>query len=101
VPEPSDIHIDKFRLSGFWDTELDSVLRNLRAQTLLFAGVNLDQCVYATLMDAHCLGYDCVLVEDCAATRSPGFCTEATLYNVERGLGFVTTSASLLGARPG
>lgn len=100
VPEPSDIHIDKYRLSGFWDTELDSVLRNLRAQTLLFAGVNLDQCVYATLIDAQCLGYDCVLVEDCAATRSPQFCTEATLYNVEGGLGFVTTSAALLAARP-
>ena len=99
TPAPSDIHIDKYRLSGFWDTELDSVLRNLRVQTLLFAGVNLDQCVYATLLDAHCLGYDCVLVEDCAATRSPGFCTEATLYNVERGLGFVTTSSALLAAR--
>ena len=100
VPEPSDIHIDKYRLSGFWDTELDSVLRNLRVQTLLFAGVNLDQCVYATLLDAHCLGYDCLLVEDCAATRSPQYCTDATLYNVEGGLGFVTTSAALLAARP-
>jgi len=100
IPEPSDIRIDKYRLSGFWDTELDSVLRNLRVQTLLFAGVNLDQCVYATLMDAQCLGYDCVLVEDCAATRSPSFCTEATLYNIEYGLGFVTTSAALLAGRP-
>jgi ureidoacrylate peracid hydrolase len=100
VPESSDIHIDKYRLSGFWDTELDSVLRNLRAQTLLFAGVNLDQCVYATLLDAHCLGYDCLLVEDCAATRSPQFCTDASLYNIEGGLGFVTTSEALLAARP-
>jgi nicotinamidase-related amidase len=98
-PEPSDILIDKYRISGFWDTELDSVLRNLRVQTLLFAGVNLDQCVYATIIDAHCLGYDCVLVEDCAATRSPRFCTEATLYNVEHGLGFVTNAAALHAAR--
>src|ERR1700761_1534628 len=57
VPEAGDIHIDKYRLSGFWDTELDIVLRNLRVQTLLFAGVNLDQCVYETLMDAQCHGY--------------------------------------------
>jgi len=41
-----------------------------------------------------------VLVEDCAATRSPQFCTEATLYNVEGGLGFVATSAALLAAGP-
>ena len=99
-PDPADIHIDKYRLSGFWDTALDSVLRNLRVQTLLFAGVNLDQCVYATLLDAHCLGYDCVLVEDCTATRSPGFCTEATLFNVEHGMGFVTTSDAVLAGRP-
>ena len=99
VPDAADIHIDKYRLSGFWDTELDSVLRNLRVQTLLFAGVNLDQCVYATLLDAHCLGYDCLLVEDCAATRSPRFCTEASLYNIEGGLGFVTSSTALLAAR--
>ncbi len=99
VPEAADIHIDKYRLSGFWDTELDSVLRNMRVQTLLFAGVNLDQCVYATLLDASCLGYDCVLVEDCAATRSPQYCTDATLYNVEGGLGFVTDSSALLAAK--
>jgi ureidoacrylate peracid hydrolase len=98
--EADDIHIDKYRISGFFDSELDSVLRNLRITTLLFAGVNTDQCVNATLVDAHCLGYDCVLVADCAATRSPAFCTEAVLYNVERGLGFVTDSAALMGAAP-
>jgi nicotinamidase-related amidase len=93
-----DIHVDKYRLSGFWDSDLDSVLRNLRVTTLFFAGVNLDQCVHATLLDAHCLGYDCVLVEDCCATRSPPFCTQATLYNVERGMGFVTDSAAVVAA---
>jgi nicotinamidase-related amidase len=98
--EDGDIHIDKHRISGFFDSELDSVLRNLRITTLLFAGVNIDQCVNATLTDAHCLGYDCILVADCAATRSPAFCTEAVLYNVERGLGFVTGSGSVIAAAP-
>ncbi|BCW90565.1 Peroxyureidoacrylate/ureidoacrylate amidohydrolase RutB [Alphaproteobacteria bacterium SO-S41] len=93
-----DIHVDKYRVSGFWDSELDSVLRNLRVTTLFFAGVNLDQCVHATLLDAHCLNYDCVLVEDCCATRSPDYCTQATLYNVERGMGFVTDSAAVVAA---
>lgn len=98
--EPGDIHVDKYRISGFFDSELDSVLRNLRAGTLLFAGVNIDQCVNATLIDAHCLGYDCVLVADCAATRSPPYCTQSVLYNVERGLGFVTDSDALIAAAP-
>jgi nicotinamidase-related amidase len=92
------VHIAKHRISGFWDTPLDSILRNLHMSTLLFAGVNLDQWVYGTLLDASCLGYDCVLLEDCAATSSPAFCTQATVYNVERSLGFVASSADLIEA---
>ena len=44
---------------------------------VLFAGVNTDQCVLHSLTDANFLGYGCVLVEDCCATTSPDFCTEA------------------------
>ena len=55
-------------MSGFFDTELDAVLRNLDVTTLLFAGPNLDRCVLATLADAACLGYDFVLIEGCSGT---------------------------------
>lgn len=95
-PPPGDITVAKYRMSGFWDTELDSILRNLRVDTLLFAGVNVDQCVFCTLTDAACLGYDVVLLEDCAATTSPGFCTEATVYNVRQCFGFTARSTDLL-----
>jgi nicotinamidase-related amidase len=94
--EPSDIRIDKFRMSGFFDTCLDATLRNLDVRTLLFAGVNADQCVLATLMDANFLGYDCVLLQDCTATTSPQFCWEATLYNVRQCFGFTAPSTELL-----
>jgi nicotinamidase-related amidase len=93
-----DICVDKFRMSGFWDTPLDAILRNLRVDTLLFAGVNADQCVIWTLADANFLGYDCVMLADCCATTSPTFCWDATLYNVNQCLGFVTTSSELIGA---
>jgi nicotinamidase-related amidase len=93
--EPDDVRVSKYRMSGFWDTPLDSILRTLRIDTVLFAGVNVDQCVLATLIDASCLGYDCVLVDDCAATTSPDFCTEATRYNVKQCFGFVTDSAAI------
>jgi nicotinamidase-related amidase len=87
-----DIYIDKFRMSGFFDTCLDSVLRNLDVKTLLFAGVNADQCVLATLMDANFLGYDCVFLDDCCATTSPNFCWDATIYNIKQCFGFTTHS---------
>lgn len=96
VPHSSDIHVDKYRMSGFWDTPLDSILRNLGVTTLLFAGVNADQCVLCTLQDANFLGYDCVLLEDCVGTTSPDFCMQATLYNVKQCFGFVARSADML-----
>ena len=96
--EPEDIAVSKYRMSGFWDTPLDSILRNLGVTTLLFAGVNADQCVLCTLQDANFLGYDCLLLEDCAATTSPGFCMDATLYNVRQCFGFVAKSDALLAA---
>ena len=85
-------------MSGFWDTELDSVLRNLRADTLLFAGVNSDQCVYATLIDAACLGYDVILLTDASATTSPSYCHEAAIYNTRQCFGFTATAAQALTA---
>lgn len=96
VIEPGDIQVDKYRMSGFWDTPLDSILRNLGRTTLFFGGVNADQCVMATLQDANFLGYDCILVRDCTATTSPEFCLQATLYNVNQCFGFVTTSQAIL-----
>ncbi|MEZ5209953.1 cysteine hydrolase [Gordonia sp. PP30] len=96
VPAPTDLHVDKYRMSGFFDTELDSILRNLGVDTLLFAGVNADQCVYATLADAACLGYDVVLLEDAVATTSPPYCLDATVYNVRQCFGFTTRLAAMV-----
>lgn len=96
--EEVDIKVDKYRISGFWDTPLDSILRNLGVKSLLFAGVNTDQCVMMSLTDANFLGYGCVMVEDCCATTSPAFCTEATIWNVKKCFGFVTDSKKILAA---
>ncbi len=95
TPAASDIRVNKYRMSGFHDSELDSILRNLGITTLLFAGVNLDQCVLCTLQDANFRGYDCLLLEDCSATTSPDYCRDATLYNVQQCFGFVVNSAQL------
>lgn len=88
--DENDIRIDKYRMSGFFDTELDSVLRLHGIDTLFFAGVNADQCVLATLTDAASLGYNVVLVEGASATSSPDFCMEATLYNTRQCFGFTS-----------
>ncbi|MBD2868659.1 isochorismatase family protein [Paenibacillus arenilitoris] len=100
IVEPTDIHVDKYRMSGFWDTPLDSILRNLRAETLLFMGVNLDQCVMSTLEDAVHSGYDAVLIKDCCATNSPAYCADAAHYNIKQCYGFIADSSDLLNVVP-
>ena len=91
-----DIHVDKYRLSGFWDNELDSILRNLDVKTLLFAGVNSDRCVLATMQDAGFLGYDCILIDDCSATTSPDYVVRAVRFQVRGMYGFIACSQSIL-----
>ena len=93
--DTGDIQVDKYRMSGFVDTPLDSILRNLRVDTLLFAGVNADQCVLNTLTDAANLGYDVVMLEDAVGTTSPSYCLDATVYNVRQCYGFTTTTTAL------
>ncbi|MCW5625280.1 MAG: isochorismatase family protein [Burkholderiales bacterium] len=95
-PGERDIHVVKHRFSGFWDTALDSILRNMGLTTLLFAGVNADQCVLTTLQDASFLGYDVLMLDDCVGTTSPAYCMEATRYNVKLLFGFMTTSAAVI-----
>ena len=91
-----DIYIDKYRLSGFWDNELDSILRRMEVTVLLFAGVNLDRCVLATMQDAAFIGYDPILLDDCSATSSPQYCSEAARFLLRQLYGFVTTSRDVL-----
>jgi ureidoacrylate peracid hydrolase len=91
----NDVCVNKHRLSGFWDNELDSVLRGLGIQTLFFSGVNTDRCVFSTLQDAGFLGYDCVLVSDACSTPSPRYVSRAVHYIVDLLHGFLCTSAAL------
>lgn len=96
--EPDDILVHKHRLSGFRDNEFEQILRRLGVTTLFFAGVNIDRCVFATLMDGAFQGYDVILVEDACATVSPEYVTEAILYLVRLLYGFTAESTDLLTA---
>ncbi|AFT71595.1 isochorismatase hydrolase [Alloalcanivorax dieselolei B5] len=97
-PREGDLLIHKHRLSGFWDSELDSVLRQRGITTLLFAGINTDRCVFSTLQDAAFLGYDCVLLEDACGTPSPQYVSDAIYFLVRQLHGFVGRATHLLDA---
>jgi len=94
----TDVWIHKNRISGLWgyQTALDLFLRENGFTTLLFGGVNADQCVLGTLMDAYLRGYDCILVQDITATTSPEGGLANVLHNATNSYGFVTDTKRLM-----
>jgi len=87
-----DIHVEKVRMSGFYGTHLDQVMRTQGISTLFFAGVNIDQCVTTTMEDAYFRDYNAVLLSDATATSSPDYCKKAVLFNAKQCWGFVMTT---------
>ncbi|TVY62843.1 hypothetical protein LSUE1_G008435 [Lachnellula suecica] len=81
--QPSDLHCAKNRMSGLWTPEqpLWKTLKEQKKTTVLFAGVNTDQCVLGTFVDGYNAGWNCILVDDCCGTTTAG-AKEVTLLNV-------------------
>ncbi|KAH3905795.1 hypothetical protein HBI56_210600 [Parastagonospora nodorum] len=101
VAEPGDLFFDKTRMSGLWSTKepLHEYLRASGKQTLLFAGVNTDQCVFGTVSDAYSYGWDCILLNDCTGTMTGRGAQELAEYQISQNMGFVTTSSALCEAQ--
>lgn len=96
--DPTDIQVDKHRLTGFRDNALESILRRLGVTTIFYTGMNLDRCVFATLADGCFQGFDAILIEDASSTASPSHIADAVTYLVRMLYGFTTTSTALCGA---
>lgn len=63
--------VEKNRLSAFFNTKLELVLRALDTETLLIGGVLTNQCVAATSKDASFRDLKPIVVEDCTGTTFP------------------------------
>lgn len=91
-PQPSDIVIVKSRYSGFYGTELDSVLRGRGIRNLLFTGIASNVCVESTIRDAYFNEYWPVLIEDATMAAGPPEIHRATIYNVKTFFGWVSNA---------
>ncbi|MEX0300895.1 MAG: cysteine hydrolase family protein [Leisingera sp.] len=67
---PDDYRISKRRYSAFYGTDLEILLRGLKAETLILTGGLTDVCVHYTFVDGHQSDYFCRVVEDCVAGSS-------------------------------
>ncbi|KAK3078559.1 hypothetical protein LTS18_007198 [Coniosporium uncinatum] len=97
-----DVVCTKNRMSGLWraDEPLHQYLRATDKKTLLFAGINTDQCLLSSLTDAHSWGWDCMLVSDCAGTNTGSAAQAVSEYNIATNMGFCTDSKAILDAVP-
>jgi ureidoacrylate peracid hydrolase len=67
APHSGDVVIAKHRYSGFFQTDLDDVLRSRGITSLIFTGCTTSVCVESTLRDAFYRDYQCLLLTDCCA----------------------------------
>ncbi len=97
-PQEGDVVVEKPRYSGFFDTNLGTVLKRYDARYLIVTGVATNCCVESTLRDAYYRGYFAILVSDASAATGPEFMQEATIFNIKTYFGWVTTTENVIKA---
>jgi ureidoacrylate peracid hydrolase len=101
-PQPGDLVVYKNRFSGFYGTDLDSILASRGVKWLIVTGCTTSVCVESTIRDAMFRDYACVLLADCSAepigSDLPRTNHEASLLLVEAAFGSVSSSAQFLRA---
>jgi ureidoacrylate peracid hydrolase len=101
-PQAGDIVMYKTRFSGFYKTELDSLLKQLGKRYLVFTGCTTSICVESTVRDAMFRDYSSIVLADCTAepigyglSRSNH---EASLLSIQTLLGWVSNSDEFIKA---
>jgi ureidoacrylate peracid hydrolase len=100
TPRAGDIIVSKQRYSGFYQTELDTILKTLGIKYLVVTGCTTSVCVESTIRDAMFRDYICILLEDCTAEPMgyglPRSNHEASLLVLQALSGWVSRSGTLL-----
>jgi nicotinamidase-related amidase len=102
APQEADLVVHKHRYSGFYQTELESLLRTRGIDQLVFTGCTTSVCVESTLRDAYFRDFQVVLLHDCvyepigmSLSRSN---QDATITLVEMLFGWVSGSTEFIEA---
>ena len=107
TPKPGDTVLYKHRFSGFYQTELDSILKQMGIKYLILTGCTTSICVESTIRDAMFRDYLPVLLADCTGEPIgyglPRSNHEASLLTIQVLFGWVSNSNDFikgLEARP-
>jgi ureidoacrylate peracid hydrolase len=101
-PQIGDVVMYKTRFSGFYQTELDTVLKRLGIKHLIITGCTTSVCVDSTIRDAMYRDYQPILLADCTGEPIgdglPRSNHEASLLTIQALLGWVSSSDEFLKA---
>src|SRR5712671_1165190 len=101
-PQSDDIVMYKHRFSGFYQTELDAVLKRASIKHLIVTGCTTSVCVESTIRDAYFRDYQCVLLTDCTSepigNDAPTSNHDASVLVMQILFGWVSTSEQFLKA---
>ena len=105
APRQGDHFVRKIAYSGFFETQLDSLLRHLGTTTIIAVGFSASECLLGTLIDAFQSNYQVIFLRDCTAAGdllpeevAQGLFTQRMIVWMETYLGASTTSAAFCAA---
>jgi ureidoacrylate peracid hydrolase len=102
APHAGDVVVSKHRYSGFYQTDLDTILKTLGVKYLVVTGCTTSVCVESTVRDAMFRDYTCLLLEDCMAepigSDLPRSNHDASLLVMQLLFAWVANSGALLRA---
>jgi biuret amidohydrolase len=100
APRDDEIVLDKPGKGSFFATDLDLILRNHGATSLLVCGVTTEVCVHTTVREANDRGFECLVLSDCTGSYFPEFHEVALRMIAAQGgiFGWVAASEELLSA---
>ena len=101
-PRDGDVVLYKHRFSGFYETDLDSILKQLKVKYLIVTGCTTSVCVESTVRDAMFRDYSCILLADCMGepigNELPRSNHEASLLVMQTLFGWVSDSNEFIKA---
>lgn len=104
TPAPDELRVQKAMYDGFFETELDSVLRNRGIRTLVCVGFSAEICLLHTAVGAMYRDYRVIVLRDCVVASEfvdtiaeQSMARWATRY-YEALVGYTSTSADFIAA---
>ena len=71
APREGDFDIIKHRVSPFYGTSLEPILRANGIERVVLSGVSTNGVVHSGAREAHDRDYECIIFEDCCAGVTP------------------------------